>query len=158
MYGPIKQPETIPQENDIRLTMIGILRVANMNEQATKARQRILVRSICDFALFSFFLTAGIRSTATAEAEVRTTDSSVDIDAERRRIIMTARRMIPSVPPPSTFISNAGITASIPPSGRVPPRMRRDVLPMRYAPHPITRQNVVEMTVPRLMAAVSLMA
>ena len=43
MYGPIKQPETIPQENDIRLTIIGMFCVAKMNEQATKARQRILV-------------------------------------------------------------------------------------------------------------------
>jgi len=57
--------------------------VAKMNEQATNARQRSLVRSICVSGLVYFFLTVGIRSTATADAEVRTTASSVDIDAER---------------------------------------------------------------------------
>ena len=48
MYGPMKHPETIPQEKDIRLTIIGMLRVAKMNEQATNTKQRILVNSICD--------------------------------------------------------------------------------------------------------------
>ena len=42
----MKQPETIPQEKDIRLTMIGMLRVAKMKEQATNTRQRSLVKSI----------------------------------------------------------------------------------------------------------------
>ena len=129
-----------------------------MKEHATNTRQRILVRLICFFWDNSFLLTVGIRSTATAEAEVSTTDSRVDMDAERRSIIITARRMIPAVPPPSTCISRVGITESIPPAGSVPPRMRRDVLPTRYAPQPITMQKMVEMTVPRLMAEVSLMA
>ena len=46
IYGPIKHPDTIPQEKDIRLTIIGIFCVANMNEHATKIRQRILVTVI----------------------------------------------------------------------------------------------------------------
>ena len=113
----MKQPETTPQENDIRLTIIGMLRVAKKKEQATKARQSSLVRSICVSGFVAFFLTAGIRSTATADADVSTTASRVDIDAESRRIIITASRIMPSVPPPSTSISIAGITESIPPAG-----------------------------------------
>ena len=62
------------------------------------------------------------------------------------------------VPPPSTSISMEGMTASMPPSGSTPPSTSRDAEPMRYAPQPMIRQNTVEMTVPRLMAAVSLMA
>ena len=46
IYGPIKQPETTPHEKDMRLTIIGIFCVAKINEQATNARQRSLVRSI----------------------------------------------------------------------------------------------------------------
>ena len=46
IYGPIKQPDTIPHEKDIRLTIIGIFMVAKINEQATKARQSILVSFI----------------------------------------------------------------------------------------------------------------
>ena len=46
IYGPMKQPETRPQEKDIRLTMIGIFLVAKMKEHATNTRQRILVRII----------------------------------------------------------------------------------------------------------------
>ena len=87
-YGPMKQPETIPQEKDMRLTMIGMSYVAKMKEQATKARQSTLVKVICFFAGTCFLLTAGIRSTATADAEVRTTASSVDIDAERSRTVI----------------------------------------------------------------------
>ena len=49
MYGPMKHPETIPQEKDMRLTMIGMFCVAKIKEQAIKARQRILVSSICFF-------------------------------------------------------------------------------------------------------------
>ena len=158
MYGPIKQPETTPQEKDIRLTIIGIFCVAKMNEQATNAKQRILVKSICVSGFVSFFLTAGIRSTATADAEDNTTASRVDIDAERRRIMITAKRMIPAVPPPKTSINTAGITASTPPSGRTPPRMSLDVEPIRYAPQPIIMQNIVEIIVPRLIAAVSFIA
>ena len=75
MYGPIKQPETIPQEKDIRLTMIGIFCVAKMNEQAINTRQSILVRSICLSDFIFFLLTAGIKSTATADEDARTTDS-----------------------------------------------------------------------------------
>ena len=127
----MKQPETRPHENDIRLTIMGILRVAKMNEQATNTRQRTLVRTICDSGLIFFFVTEGIRSTATAEAEVRTTDSRVDIEAERRRIIITARRTMPSVPPPKTCIRTVGITESTPPSGRTLPRISLDVEPIR---------------------------
>ena len=148
MYGPMKQPETIPQEKDIRLTMIGIFCVAKIKEQATNARQRIRVRDICFFAGISFLLTAGIMSTATAEAEVKTTASRVDIDAESNKIIMIAKRIMPSVPFPRTSISTAGIMASIPPSGSVPLSIKRDVLPIKYAPHPITIQNLVEMMIP----------
>ena len=89
-----------------------------------KARQRILVSNICLLLGISFLLAAGIKSTATADAEVRTTASNVDIDAERRSIIMMARSITPNVPPPRTSISKVGITASIPPSGSVPPRIR----------------------------------
>ena len=46
MYGPMKQPETIPQEKDIRLTMIGMFCVAKMNEHITNARQNTLVKII----------------------------------------------------------------------------------------------------------------
>lgn len=46
MYGPIKQPETIPQEKDIKLTMMGMFCVAKIKEQAIKVRQRTLVKSI----------------------------------------------------------------------------------------------------------------
>ena len=46
MYGPMKQPETTPQEKDIKLTMMGMFWVAKMKEQATNARQNSLVRSI----------------------------------------------------------------------------------------------------------------
>ena len=60
---------------------------------------------------------AGIRSTATAEAEVRTTASRVDMEAESRRIIMMAKRIIPKVPLPKTSISTEGIMESMPPSG-----------------------------------------
>jgi len=121
MYGPIKQPETTPQEKDIRLTIIGIFCVAKMKEQATNARQRNLVRIICFSGSVSFFLTAGIKSTATADADVNTTASKVDIEAERSRIIITAKRMMPAVPPPKTSIRTVGMTESIPPAGRTPP-------------------------------------
>jgi len=131
MYGPIKQPETIPQEKDIRLTIIGMFCVAKIKEQATNTRQRSLVKSICDSGFVCFFLTAGIRSTATAHAEVKTTASSVAIDAERRRIIITAKRIIPAVPPPNTCINTVGITESTPPSGRTPPKTSLDVDPIR---------------------------
>mgnify|MGYP003296420620 CR=1 FL=1 len=83
---------------------------------------------------------------------------NVDIEAERRRIIINARRMIPRVPPPRTSISTAGITASIPPSGRTPPRISLDALPTRYAAQPIIKQNTVDTIVPLLIAAVSLIA
>ena len=152
----MKHPDTRPQEKDIRLTMTGIFRVANKKEQATNARQRNLVSIIWASGLVSFFLTAGIRSTATAEAEVRTTASSVDMDAESSRIIITARRMMPRVPLPSTSISIAGMTESKPPSGSCPPSTSLEVLPMRYAPQPIMMQKVVEMIVPRLMEAADL--
>ena len=140
------------------MTMIGMFCVAKIKEQAIKARQSRRVNSICRFAGISLFLTAGIRSTATAEAEVSTTASSVDIEAESKRIIIMASRIIPSVPPLSTLIKTAGITESIPPSGSSPFRIKREVLPTRYAPQPMTMQKMVEITVPRLMAAVSLMA
>ena len=42
----MKQPETTPQEKDIKLTMMGMFWVAKMKEQATNARQNSLVRSI----------------------------------------------------------------------------------------------------------------
>lgn len=158
MYGPIKHPETIPQENDIRLTIIGMFCVANINEQATKARHSILVRVICFFGEISFLLTAGIKSTATADADVSTTASSVDIDAERSNIIIIASKIIPNVPLPRTFIKSVGITASIPPSGNTPPRISLDVLPIKYAPQPITRQKIVEIIVPLFIAALSLIA
>ena len=105
--------------------------VAKINEQATNARQRNLVKSICVSGFVSFFLTAGMRSTATADAEVKTTASKVDIDAERRRIIITARRIIPAVPPPKTFIKTVGITESTPPAGRAFPKISLDVDPIR---------------------------
>ena len=100
--------------------------------------------------MIAFLLTAGIRSTATAEADVRTIASSVDIDAESKRIIITAKRIIPSVPPPSTSIKTAGITESIPPSGSLPPRMSLEAEPIRYAPQPITVQKMVEIMVDKL--------
>ena len=103
-------------------------------------------------------LTAGIKSTLTAEAEVNTTDSRVDIDADKRSIIITASNIIPSVPLPKTLIRSVGIIASIPPSGRTPPKTNLDVLPIKYAPQPITKQKIVEITVPLFIAAVSLMA
>lgn len=117
MYGPIKQPETTPQEKDIRLTIIGMFNVAKINEQATNVRQSILVSNICFLGSISFFLKAGIRSTATAEADVSTTASRVDIDAESKSIIIIARRINPKVPLDKTFINRAGMTESIPPSG-----------------------------------------
>ena len=117
MYGPMKQPETIPQEKDMRLTIIGMFCVANTKEHTINARQKSLVRSICFFAGISFLQTEGIRSTATAEAEVRTTASSVDMDAARRSTMIRARRITPNVLLPRTLSRTAGITASIPPSG-----------------------------------------
>ena len=158
MYGPIKHPETTPQEKDIRLTIIGIFCVAKINEQATNTRQRSLVKSICVSGFVSFFLTVGIRSTATADADVKTTASRVDIDAERRRVIITAKRIIPNVPPPKTSIKTAGIIESIPPSGSTPPKISLEVEPIRYAPQPMTTQKIVEIIVPRLIAAVSFTA
>ena len=43
--------------------------------------------------------------------------SRQEIDAERRRIMMIARSIIPRVPPPRTSRSIVGITESMPPSG-----------------------------------------
>ena len=131
MYGPMKQPETTPHEKDIRLTIIGIFCVAKMNEHATNARHKSLVRSIWVSESVSFLRSDGIRSTATAEAEVRTTACKVDIDAERSKIIITASRIIPNVPFPRTSMRSVGMTESIPPSGRTPPRTSLDVLPIR---------------------------
>ena len=48
---------------------MGMFCVAKINEQATNARQKSLVSNICVSGFVSFFLTAGIRSTATADAE-----------------------------------------------------------------------------------------
>ena len=79
-------------------------------------------------------------------------------EAERSRIIITARRIMPSVPFPSTSISTVGMIESIPPAGSWPPRISLEVLPIKYAPQPITRQKIVEITVPRLIAAVSFTA
>ena len=73
MYGPIKQPETTPQEKDIKLTMMGMFCVAKMKEQATKPRQKSLVSSIWESGAAAFLVMVGIKSTATVEAEVRTT-------------------------------------------------------------------------------------
>ena len=154
----MKQPEPTPQEKDIKLTIIGILSVAKINEQATKTKHKILVSNTCVFCLVSFFRTVGIKSTATADAEVKTTASSVDIDAESKSIIIIDKRITPSVPFPSTSISKVGITASIPPSGSFPPRTKREVEPTKYAPQPIITQNIVETIVPRLIALLSLMA
>ena len=113
----MKQPDTTPQEKDIRLTMIGMFRVAKMKEHATNARQSTLVISIWVLGFVSFFLTEGIRSTAIAEAEVKTTASRVDMEAESNKIMITANRMMPKVPLPNTSIRTVGITASMPPSG-----------------------------------------
>ena len=40
MYGPMKQPETTPQENDMIETMIATLNVAAINETAIKVKFR----------------------------------------------------------------------------------------------------------------------
>ena len=131
MYGPIKQPETTPHEKDIKLTINVMFCTAKKNEQATNNKQRNLVKSICVSGFVSFFLTAGIRSTATADAEVNTTEPSVDIDAERSKIIITAKRIMPAVPLPKTFIKTSGITESTPPAGSSLPRINLDVEPTR---------------------------
>ena len=41
MYGPMKHPETTPQENDIIETMIATLNVAAMKETAMNALDKI---------------------------------------------------------------------------------------------------------------------
>ena len=158
IYGPIKHPETTPQENDIKLTIIGIFCVAKMNEQATNARQKRRVINIWFSLLNDFPLSAGMKSTATADADVKTTDWSVDIDAERSNTIIIASNIKPKLPPPNTFINSVGITESIPPSGSVPSKTSLEVLPIKYAPHPITVLKIVDMTVPLLIAAVSFIA
>ena len=71
MYGPMKQPETIPHENDIMFTMIEIFMVAKTYESITKSIQSERVSSIWRDAL-KFFFTTGTRSTETADADVRT--------------------------------------------------------------------------------------
>ena len=71
--------------------MIGMFRVAKTKEQPTNARQKSLVRSICVSGLVAFLRTAGIRSTATAEADVRTTDWSVDFERINHTITLTDR-------------------------------------------------------------------
>ena len=157
-YGPIKQPETTPQEKDIKLTMIGIFNVAKINEHATKQKHKILVRVTCFLGLISFFITDGIKSTATADAEVKTTASKVDIEAESKSTIIIDSKIMPRVPFPKTCVSIVGIIESIPPSGSCPPKIKREVEPIKYAPQPITKQKIVETIVPLLIAVVSLIA
>ena len=121
MYGPMKQPETIPHENDIMFTMIEIFMVAKTYESITKSIQSERVSSIWRDAL-KFFFTTGTRSTETADAEVRTTDARVDIDAERRRSSTIAKiTVVMTFASPSAVSSTFGMIASkfIPPFGRV---------------------------------------
>ena len=99
----------------------------------------------------------GRRSTATAEAEVRTTASSVDIEAERRSTMITANKAIVRLLPERVAIRTSGITESRPPAGNSG-RISLDVLPIVYAPQPMIRQNSVEITVARLIAALSFIA
>ena len=74
----------------MRLTMIGMFCVAKMKEQATNTRHKRRVSSICASGLISFLLTVGIRSTDTAEAEVSTTATNVDMVLGRTAYITEA--------------------------------------------------------------------
>ena len=78
----------------------------------------------------------------------KTIDESVDIDADNKRISITARMIVVTILGSPSAVSNVfGITASTPPSGSWLFKTSLESEPTKYAPAPIISANTVEITV-----------